>query len=174
MQEGETLIGTKESAYPQDIQLLGDGIKQEHCSVILKNGIVTLRPRPFAQCWLNAHLIDEPTPISQGDIILLGRTNIFRFNNPAEAAELRKDISRSHLDMSRLSLITSSRENLVSTSFYGEDDMMNNCITVSPRRDRQYYPTVQTSRDDPEIQDENRKILETIENALKQLNIVSN
>lgn len=37
---------------------------------------------------------------------------------------------------------------------------------------RQYCPSEQFSRDDPEVQDEHRKILETIENALKQLNIV--
>lgn len=142
---------------------------------MLQEGIVTLHPYPGAQCWLNAHLIDEPTHISQGDIILLGRTNIFRFNNPAEAAKLRKDLSRSQLDMSRLSLITSSRENLLTSSFYSEEDSMSGSMNASPfkRPERQYYPTKPMSRDDPELQDENRKILDTIENALKQLNIVS-
>lgn len=141
---------------------------------MLKDGVVTLHPHQYAQCWLNANLIDEPTNISQGDIILLGRTNIFRFNNPAEAAKLRKDLNRSQLDMSRLSLITSSRENLLNSSFYSDiDDAMSNSMTSSPfKRDRQYYPQAPTSHDDPELQDENRKILATIENALKQLNVV--
>ena len=170
MQEGETTIGTEESDQPQDICLTGVGIQPQHCTIILKDGIATLFPLPFAQCWRNANLIDEPTGMKQGDIILLGRTNIFRFNNPAEAAKLRKDMNRSRLDMSRLSLITASRENLLSSSG-GEDDIFNN---TSPfKRDKQYFPSIQTCRDDPELQDENRKILETIENALKQLNSVS-
>uniref|UniRef100_W8AM04 Kinesin-like protein KIF16B n=1 Tax=Ceratitis capitata TaxID=7213 RepID=W8AM04_CERCA len=173
LKDGETLIGTEHSETPQDIELVGDGICPQHCRIVLEGGLVTLHPHPGAQCWLNAHLIDEPTRISQGDIILLGRTNIFRFNNPAEAARLRKDLSRSQLDMSRLSLITSSRENLLSSSFYSEEDSMCGSTNASPfkRPEHQYYPTKPLSRDDPELQEENRRILETIENALKQLNI---
>lgn len=64
---------------------------------------------------LNANLIDEPMAISQGDILLLGRTNMFRYNNPAEAAKLRSDPSRSRLNLSRLSLIAASRENLTTS-----------------------------------------------------------
>lgn len=69
------------------------GIQPEHCSIKICDGNAIIYPRSQAQCWLNAKLIDEPTNISQGDILLLGRTNIFRFNNPAEAAKLRKDQS---------------------------------------------------------------------------------
>ncbi|XP_034663920.1 kinesin-like protein Klp98A isoform X4 [Drosophila subobscura] len=167
LKEGETRIGTEDAELAQDIELAGDGIRAQHCSIVLKGGVVTLHPWPLAQCWVNAHLIDEPKQISQGDIILLGRTNIFRFNNPAEAAKLRKDLSRSQLDMSRLSLITSSKENLLTCSIYSDED------GASPykRPERQYYPQRPMSRDDPELQDENRKILDTIENALKQLNV---
>ncbi|KAM7345513.1 kinesin-like protein 98A isoform 2-T2 [Cochliomyia hominivorax] len=175
LKEGETFIGTEEAEIPPDIELSGDGIRPQHCSIVLKDGICILHPKPMAQCWLNANLIDEPTNISQGDIILLGRTNIFRFNNPTEAARMRKEYSRSQLDMSRLSLITSSRENLLTSSFCLEEDntSMSSSLISSPfkRSDKQYYPTKPMSRDDPELQDENRKILETIENALKQLNI---
>ncbi|XP_030243669.1 kinesin-like protein Klp98A isoform X1 [Drosophila navojoa] len=172
LKEGETRIGTEEAEVPQHIELMGDGIRPQHCSIILKGGVATLHPCQQAQCWVNAHLIDEPKQISQGDIILLGRTNIFRFNNPTEAEKLRKDLNRSQLDMSRLSLITSSRENLLTCSTYVDEDAMTGS-TTSPykRSDRQYYPQRPTSRDDPELQDENRKILDTIENALKQLNV---
>uniref|UniRef100_A0A0K8TKQ0 Putative kinesin-like protein n=1 Tax=Tabanus bromius TaxID=304241 RepID=A0A0K8TKQ0_TABBR len=167
LKEGETAIGTEDAEKPQDIVLSGQGILSSHCSIVLLDSIATIYPRPQAQCWLNAKLIDEPTRISQGDIILLGRTNIFRFNNPTEAAKLRKDASRSRLDLSRLSLITASRENLTS-SYYSEDESI---ISSPNKRDKQYHATVHVSREDPEMQDENRKILETIENALKQLNI---
>lgn len=173
LKEGETCIGTEDAEIAPHIELVGDGILPQHCSIILKGGVATLHPHPQAQCWVNAHLIDEPKQISQGDIILLGRTNIFRFNNPSEAEKLRKDLNRSQLDMSRLSLITSSRENLLTCSAYADEDAMTGS-TSSPykRSDRQYYPQRPTSRDDPELQDENRKILDTIENALKQLTVV--
>ncbi|XP_017849029.1 kinesin-like protein Klp98A isoform X1 [Drosophila busckii] len=174
LKEGETRIGTEDADLAQHIELIGDGIQPEHCSIVLKGGVATLHPCAKAQCWVNAHLIDEPRQISQGDIILLGRTNIFRFNNPIEAEKLRKDLHRSQLDMSRLSLITSSRENLLTCSAYADEEAMTGS-TTSPykRSERQYYPqrTTPISRDDPELQEENRKILDTIENALKQLNV---
>lgn len=76
-----------------------------------------IHPNPPGQCFLNGNLIEQPTNISQGDILLLGTlilgTNMFRYNNPVEAAKLRKDHhQRSRLDMSRLSLVAASRENL--------------------------------------------------------------
>lgn len=112
LKDGETLIGTDEAIEPQDIVLSGIGICHEHCSIIIKNGNAIIYPKASAQCMLNANLIEEPMAISQGDILLLGRTNMFRYNNPAEAAKLRSDPSRSRLNLSRLSLIAASRENL--------------------------------------------------------------
>lgn len=90
----------------------------KHCVISLKNAHAEIIPMAMAQCWLNGVLIKEPTAISQGDILLLGRTNMFRFNNPAEAAKLRKGSSRSRLDLSRLSLFAASRENLFNNSLY--------------------------------------------------------
>ncbi|XP_065072541.1 kinesin-like protein Klp98A isoform X2 [Ochlerotatus camptorhynchus] len=168
LKEGETTIGTAEASYPQDIALNGMGIHPEHCRIVLDNGNATIYPNPSATCLLNANIIENPTAISQGDILLLGRTNMFRYNNPAEAAKMRQDNNHaqrsSRLDLSRLSLIAASRENLCS-SFLSDDD--NIASPQNPLRFRQYTP----SREDTELQDEHRKILQTIENALKQLNL---
>ncbi|XP_055551403.1 kinesin-like protein Klp98A isoform X1 [Wyeomyia smithii] len=168
LKEGETTIGTTDAPYPQDIALNGIGIHPEHCRIVLNNGNATIYPNPSATCLLNANIIESPTSISQGDILLLGRTNMFRYNNPAEAAKMRQDnnhVSRSsRLDLSRLSLIAASRENLCS-SFMSDDDSL--VSPQNPLRFRQYTP----SREDGELQEEHRKILQTIENALKQLNL---
>jgi hypothetical protein len=51
-----------------------------------------------------------------GCIILLGRTNMFRYNDPVEAAKLRKEGSRSHLSLSRLSLLSWSMPDLAWSS----------------------------------------------------------
>lgn len=118
LKDGDTYIGTEDSELCQDIVLSGSGIQANHCSIRLENGLATIYPNANAQCMLNANLIDEPSRISQGDILLLGRTNMFRYNNPAEAAKLRKEGSRSRLDLSRLSLIAASRENLTSSMYW--------------------------------------------------------
>ncbi|XP_055627378.1 kinesin-like protein Klp98A isoform X2 [Toxorhynchites rutilus septentrionalis] len=168
LKDGETTIGTEEASCPQDIVLHGIGIHPEHCRIVVDNGNATIYPNPSATCLLNANLIEAPMAISQGDILLLGRTNMFRYNNPAEAAKMRLDSNHaqrsSRLDLSRLSLIAASRENLCS-SFMSDDDNIGS--PQNPLRFRQYTP----SKEDTELQDEHRKILQTIENALKQLNL---
>lgn len=176
LKEGDTLIGTDEAEIKQDIVLTGMGICPEHCKIILSNGTSMIYPFEGAQCWLNANLIDQPTAISQGDIILLGRTNMFRYNNPMEMAKFRKNSSRNtKTDLSRLSLIAASRENLCN-SFMSDDDgcssqISNNSSPYKARYQQHFIMSEQFLRDNQEIQDEHKKILETIESALKQLNI---
>jgi kinesin family member 16B len=65
-QEGETLIGSENAGYPQDIVLTGLGIEAEHCKIVLANGNATIYPIYPSQCWLNAKLIEDPSPICQG------------------------------------------------------------------------------------------------------------
>ncbi|XP_067012385.2 kinesin-like protein Klp98A [Anabrus simplex] len=112
LKEGETRIGTEEAMTAQDIVLNGIGLEPEHCSITLKGGVATLVPKQQAQCWINTVLVDKPTRLSQGCMILLGRTSMFRYNDPVEAAKLRKEGSRSHLNLSRLSLLSWSTSDL--------------------------------------------------------------
>nr|CAD7401410.1 unnamed protein product [Timema cristinae] len=109
---GETLIGTEEANVNQDIVLYGVGVEAEHCKIVLQSGVATLIPNRQAQCWVNTVLIDKPARLSQGCIILLGRTNMFRYNDPVEAAKMRKEGSRSQLNLSRLSLLSWSTPDL--------------------------------------------------------------
>lgn len=116
LKEGETLIGNEEksnaiTANHRKVDIDLAGIKALHCSIILSNGTATIHPYEGAQCWLNANLIKSPRTINQGDILLFGRTNMFRYCNPTEAAKL-KSVESDEADLSRLSLIAASRENL--------------------------------------------------------------
>lgn len=106
------MIGTEDSEIKQDIILNGPGIENQHCSIVLDNGLATIYPKIQSQCFVNTLLIDRPTRLSQGCIILLGRTNMFRFNDPVEAAKLRKDGNKSHMNLSRLSLLSWSTNDL--------------------------------------------------------------
>ena len=42
-----------------------------------------------ALCMVNAALVSSATKLSQGCVVVLGKTNMFRFNDPSEAASMR-------------------------------------------------------------------------------------
>ncbi|XP_074103740.1 kinesin-like protein 98A isoform X2 [Cotesia typhae] len=129
LKEGKTLVGTEEASTLQDIVLTGADVEPEHCIVELDAGVATLHPLS-PHCWINMAQIDKPTRLSQGCIILLGRNNMFRYNDPAEAAKLRKEggtgngnLQSTVVNLSRLSLLSWSVSDLnVSSS---SDNLLN-------------------------------------------------
>ncbi|XP_038071380.1 uncharacterized protein LOC119740222 isoform X2 [Patiria miniata] len=90
LMEGQTTIGREDSETEQDIVLWGPGIECQHAVIVNHLGRVTLHPVNQSACAVNGNDIHEPTPLSQGAVVLLGKTNMFRFNHPAEAARLRE------------------------------------------------------------------------------------
>ncbi|XP_067217234.1 kinesin-like protein Klp98A isoform X2 [Linepithema humile] len=129
LKEGKTLVGTEEAPVIQDIVLTGVDVEPEHCVVELDSGVATLHPLS-SHCWINTAQVDKPTRLSQGCIILLGRNNMFRYNDPAEAAKLRKEggsgngnLQSTVVNLSRLSLLSWSVSDLhVSCS---SDNLLN-------------------------------------------------
>ncbi|XP_072929547.1 kinesin-like protein Klp98A [Epargyreus clarus] len=115
LKEGETVIGSEEYSPTPDIVLSGAGVLPLHCKVTLQEGVATVCPAPGAQCWLNTVLLDKPAKLSQGCILLLGRTNMFRYNDPAEAAKLRQE-GASVMNLSRLSLLSWSATDLAAST----------------------------------------------------------
>ncbi|KAL6433755.1 hypothetical protein ACFW04_005780 [Cataglyphis niger] len=118
LKEGKTLVGTEEATVVQDIVLTGADVESEHCVVELDSGVATLHPLS-PHCWINTAQVDKPTRLSQGCIILLGRNNMFRYNDPAEAAKLRKEggsgngnLQSTVVNLSRLSLLSWSVSDL--------------------------------------------------------------
>lgn len=98
--------------------LTGADVESEHCVVELDSGVATLHPLS-PHCWINTAQVDKPTRLSQGCIILLGRNNMFRYNDPAEAAKLRKEggsgngnLQSTVVNLSRLSLLSWSVSDL--------------------------------------------------------------
>ncbi|ESO93536.1 hypothetical protein LOTGIDRAFT_118976 [Lottia gigantea] len=95
LKEGVTTLGIADEAETPDITLSGPGILNDHCMIEYENGVVTLIPKNDAVCAVNGTNITESTRLQQGaSVILLGRTNMFRFNNPAEAAKMKKEFSK--------------------------------------------------------------------------------
>uniref|UniRef100_H2ZW40 Kinesin-like protein n=1 Tax=Latimeria chalumnae TaxID=7897 RepID=H2ZW40_LATCH len=90
LRDGTTKIGRGSVEQEQDIVLQGPWVEREHCCVDNDKGVVTLRPAKGALCTVNGHEITDSCRLSQGAVIVLGRTYKFRFNHPAEAAILRQ------------------------------------------------------------------------------------
>ncbi|XP_065492617.1 stAR-related lipid transfer protein 9 isoform X2 [Caloenas nicobarica] len=90
LREGTTKIGRSDSDQDQDIVLQGQGIEKDHCMIDNNGGIVTLRPVQGARCTVNGCEVTGSCRLSQGALVVLGKSHKFRFNHPAEAAILRQ------------------------------------------------------------------------------------
>ncbi|ELU15077.1 hypothetical protein CAPTEDRAFT_197257 [Capitella teleta] len=93
LKEGVTRIGTEDAVQPQDIELQGPEIIAEHCMIENEGTVVTLVPLQDALCMVNGYSVTDPLRLSQGAVIMLGKTNMFRFNHPSQAARLRKELA---------------------------------------------------------------------------------
>ncbi|KFP80274.1 StAR-related lipid transfer protein 9, partial [Acanthisitta chloris] len=90
LREGTTKIGRSDSDQDQDIVLQGQWIERNHCTIDNNCGIVTLQPVQGARCTVNGCEVTGSCRLSQGALVVLGRSHKFRFNHPAEAAILRQ------------------------------------------------------------------------------------
>ncbi|XP_069811307.1 kinesin-like protein KIF16B isoform X2 [Dendropsophus ebraccatus] len=120
LKEGRTYVGREDAESEQDIVLHGLDLESEHCIFENLNGRVTLIPLNGAQCSVNGIQIIESTQLNQGAVILLGRTNMFRFNHPKEAAKLREKRKSGLLSSFSLSMtdLSKSCENLSAVMLY--------------------------------------------------------
>ncbi|NWW72935.1 KI16B protein, partial [Climacteris rufus] len=120
LKEGQTYVGREDAVTEQDIVLHGLDLESEHCIFENLNGTVNLIPLNRAQCSVNGVQITEPTHLNQGAVILLGRTNMFRFNHPKEAAKLREKRKSGLLSSFSLSMtdLSKSCENLSAVMLY--------------------------------------------------------
>ncbi|NWS53950.1 KI16B protein, partial [Chunga burmeisteri] len=120
LKEGQTYVGREDAMTEQDIVLHGLDLESEHCIFENLNGTVNLIPLNGAQCSVNGIQITEATQLNQGAVILLGRTNMFRFNHPKEAAKLREKRKSGLLSSFSLSMtdLSKSCENLSAVMLY--------------------------------------------------------
>lgn len=91
---GETTIG---SACDCSIVLSGSGVQPHHCTLRRdSNGSVVLYAERDSRVLLDGKKIANagaaPTPLSQGVMITIGKSNYLRFNHPAEAELMRSHI----------------------------------------------------------------------------------
>ena len=110
LKEGVTRIGTEYGNEKQDIILTGVEVEDEHCLIELtKDGEAYLLPLNDSVCYVNTIRVYQRTKISQGCILCMGRSNMFRFNDPQEVNRLRMDGS---IMSNTLSEMTNNQMNL--------------------------------------------------------------
>ncbi|XP_076003874.1 kinesin-like protein KIF16B isoform X2 [Genypterus blacodes] len=120
LKEGRTYVGREDARTEQDIILHGLDLESEHCMFENGNGTVTIVPIGGAQCSVNGVQVTERSQLNQGAVILLGRTNMFRFNHPTEAAKLREKRKSGLLSSFSMSMtnLSKSCENLSAIMLY--------------------------------------------------------
>ncbi|XP_048732048.2 kinesin-like protein KIF16B isoform X2 [Ostrea edulis] len=112
LKEGRTSVGRGDADDSQDIVIAGLDVERYHCWIENTEGEVILYPVDEALCAVNGNVVIEPTKLTQGAVILLGKTNMFRYNNPAEAEKLKAELNNCGLSLSRTSLLSKSMSDL--------------------------------------------------------------
>lgn len=93
IKDGITRVGSTEANIPQDIQLCGPHILNEHCIFENREGLVFLAPAPEALCYVNGRVITEPIILRTGNRVILGKHHVFRFNHPGQPRERKESVS---------------------------------------------------------------------------------
>ncbi|XP_031569292.1 kinesin-like protein KIF16B isoform X2 [Actinia tenebrosa] len=90
LKEGKTSAGHADDRKKPDIVISGPETNIEHC-IFEHNSKDKVMLNPLdSMCFINNSRVSKPTRLFQGDVIILGQTNVFRFNHPREAAQLRE------------------------------------------------------------------------------------
>uniref|UniRef100_A0A4W5RXE3 Kinesin-like protein n=1 Tax=Hucho hucho TaxID=62062 RepID=A0A4W5RXE3_9TELE len=87
IKDGTTKVGREDARSRQDIVLSGHFIQDEHCT-FSRN--VTLEPCEGAEIYVNGKLVTTPTLLRSGNRIIMGKSHVFRFNDPEQARQERE------------------------------------------------------------------------------------
>ncbi|XP_036841522.1 kinesin-like protein KIF1A isoform X9 [Oncorhynchus mykiss] len=100
IKDGTTKVGRDDARSRQDIVLSGHFIQDEHCTFSSTagsggeddddTGNVSLEPCEGAEIYVNGKLVTTPTLLRSGNRIIMGKSHVFRFNDPEQARQERE------------------------------------------------------------------------------------
>uniref|UniRef100_A0A8C7UKL9 plus-end-directed kinesin ATPase n=1 Tax=Oncorhynchus mykiss TaxID=8022 RepID=A0A8C7UKL9_ONCMY len=95
IKDGTTKVGREDARSRQDIVLSGHFIQDEHCTFSSTTGPggegnVFLEPCEGAEIYVNGKLVTMPTLLRSGNRIIMGKSHVFRFNDPEQARQERE------------------------------------------------------------------------------------
>uniref|UniRef100_A0A8C6M3W6 plus-end-directed kinesin ATPase n=1 Tax=Nothobranchius furzeri TaxID=105023 RepID=A0A8C6M3W6_NOTFU len=90
IKDGTTKVGRENARTRQDIVLSGHFIKDEHCTFSSTTGpqgegCVILEPCEGAETYVNGKRVISPIVLRSGNRIIMGKSHVFRFNDPEQA-----------------------------------------------------------------------------------------
>ncbi|XP_019748395.1 kinesin-like protein KIF1A [Hippocampus comes] len=90
IKDGITKVGREDAKARQDIVLSGHFIRDEHCTFSSTTGpqgegCVVLEPCEDAETYVNGKRVTSPTVLRSGNRIIMGKSHVFRFNDPEQA-----------------------------------------------------------------------------------------
>ncbi|KAG5442151.1 Kinesin-like protein unc-104, partial [Clonorchis sinensis] len=101
LKEGKTRVGQLHTESVVEIGLSGEFILKEHCIFFCNKGIVHFEPCTNAECYVNGSLVKERIELFSGARVILGKSHVFRFNNPVKARDKKAgsaDLSASMIE----------------------------------------------------------------------------
>uniref|UniRef100_A0A0N5C4F4 Kinesin-like protein unc-104 n=1 Tax=Strongyloides papillosus TaxID=174720 RepID=A0A0N5C4F4_STREA len=93
IKEGKTKVGRNEAFPRPDIILGGEEILDHHCTFVHEDGCVCLVPDTGAECFVNGRPVASSVTLHTGSRVILGRSHVFRYNDPQEARQSRHNLS---------------------------------------------------------------------------------
>uniref|UniRef100_A0A671WCH4 plus-end-directed kinesin ATPase n=1 Tax=Sparus aurata TaxID=8175 RepID=A0A671WCH4_SPAAU len=90
IKDGTTKVGRENAKTRQDIVLSGHFIKDEHCTFSSTTGpqgegCVILEPCEGTETYVNGKRVTSPIVLRSGNRIIMGKSHVFRFNDPEQA-----------------------------------------------------------------------------------------
>uniref|UniRef100_M4ANE2 plus-end-directed kinesin ATPase n=1 Tax=Xiphophorus maculatus TaxID=8083 RepID=M4ANE2_XIPMA len=90
IKDGITKVGRENAKTRQDIVLSGHFIRDEHCTFSSTTGpqgegCVILEPCEGSETYVNGKRVTSPTVLRSGNRIIMGKSHVFRFNDPEQA-----------------------------------------------------------------------------------------
>ncbi|KAM7359919.1 uncharacterized protein ACRADG_002219 isoform 2-T4 [Cochliomyia hominivorax] len=139
---GDTTIGSSTRC---SISLNGTGIRPLHCTIYRsEENEVTLVPERDARILIDGHKIDDEVNLTQGAMITVGKSYYLRFNNPAEAQQIRTAMgSNERISMPQIDFAT-DRQRHSSKSCNSNGTSSSGEVTTY-QIDSFYETTIQTS-----------------------------
>ena len=89
---GTTVLGIPNSSPIPDIEISGEGVTGNHCSIEYDGGEVVQLIPGGGECLVNGKVVTAAVELVQGQMLQLGTNNVFRFNNPAQVPPHRHSV----------------------------------------------------------------------------------
>uniref|UniRef100_A0A8C1ZVS0 plus-end-directed kinesin ATPase n=1 Tax=Cyprinus carpio TaxID=7962 RepID=A0A8C1ZVS0_CYPCA len=165
IKDGITKVGREDASSRQDIVLSGHFIKDEHCIFTSTTnasgeGTVILEPCEEAETYVNGKRVTEPTILRSGNRIIMGKSHVFRFNDPEQARQERERTPCADTPAEPVDWAFAQRELLekqgidmkqeMEQRYSSSSDYESKLEALQRQVDSRYYPETTEEEEEPE------------------------